>query len=169
VFQGRFESRPATDDADVMGLICYVHRNPLKAGLVNGTHGLADYPWCGHGTLMGRRAPLPFEAVSTALSFFGTDPPSARTCLAEFMERPEKAAPSTLDPLITAVCLEHGVSLDDLRSGRRDRATTSARTLICQRAVNALGLRQVDVATALGITESAVFQALKRSGRVSKV
>jgi REP element-mobilizing transposase RayT len=169
VFQGRFKSRPATDDADVMGLIRYVHRNPLKAGLVRGFDALADYPWCGHGALMGRRAPLPFEAVSTALSFFGSDLQSARTCLAEFMERPEKKEPSTLEQLITAVCLEHGVSVDDLRSGRRNRATTSARTLICQLAVNELGLRQVDVAGALEITDSAVFQALKRSPGVSKV
>jgi REP element-mobilizing transposase RayT len=169
VFQGRFESRPATDEADVMGLIRYVHLNPLKAGLVRGSDGLARYPWCGHGALMGCRAPLPFESVSKALSFFGSDRRSARACLAEFMERPENEEPSTLEQLITAVCLEHGMSLERLRSGRRDRATTAARVVICQRAINMLGLRQVDVASALGLTESAVFQALRRSPRVSKV
>ena len=162
VFQSRFESRPATDDADVMGLIRYVHRNPLKAGMVRRSDGLAEYPWCGHGALIGRRGPLPFEAVSTALSFFGSDLRSARACLAEFMERPEKEVPNTLDQLIAAVCLEHGVSIDDLRSRCRNRPTTRARTLICQRAINDLGLRQTDVAKALGITELAVFQALKR-------
>jgi len=42
LFQGRFKSILVQNDAYLMQLSCYIHRNPLRAGLVN---RLADYPW----------------------------------------------------------------------------------------------------------------------------
>ena len=44
VFQGRFGSRLVQDDADFLNLLCYVHRNPLKAGLVQSASDLERYP-----------------------------------------------------------------------------------------------------------------------------
>jgi len=42
LFQGRFKSILVQNDAYLMQLSCYIHRNPLRAGLVN---RLADYRW----------------------------------------------------------------------------------------------------------------------------
>jgi putative transposase len=42
LFQGRFKSIIVQNDAYLMQLSCYIHRNPLRAGLVN---RLADYRW----------------------------------------------------------------------------------------------------------------------------
>ena len=42
LFQGRFKSILVQNDAYVLQLSCYIHRNPLRAGLVR---RLADYPW----------------------------------------------------------------------------------------------------------------------------
>ena len=42
LFQGRFKSIIVQNDAYLMQLSCYIHRNPLRAGLVN---RLADYCW----------------------------------------------------------------------------------------------------------------------------
>jgi putative transposase len=42
LFQGRFKSILVENDAYVMQLSCYIHRNPLRAGLIE---RLADYPW----------------------------------------------------------------------------------------------------------------------------
>jgi REP element-mobilizing transposase RayT len=42
LFQGRFKSMLVQNDAYVLQLSCYIHRNPLRAGLVQ---RLADYPW----------------------------------------------------------------------------------------------------------------------------
>ncbi len=42
LFQGRFKSFIVQNDAYLMQLSCYIHRNPLRAGLVN---RLADYRW----------------------------------------------------------------------------------------------------------------------------
>jgi putative transposase len=42
LFQGRFKSILAENDAHLFQLSCYIHRNPVRAGL---TEHLADYPW----------------------------------------------------------------------------------------------------------------------------
>ena len=42
LFQGRYKSIIVQNDAYLMQLSCYIHRNPLRAGLVN---RLADYRW----------------------------------------------------------------------------------------------------------------------------
>ena len=42
LFQGRFKSMLVQNDAYLMRLSLYIHRNPLRAGIVN---RLADYRW----------------------------------------------------------------------------------------------------------------------------
>ncbi len=42
LFQGRFKNFLIEDDEYLMLLSCYIHRNPLRAGLVS---RLVDYPW----------------------------------------------------------------------------------------------------------------------------
>jgi hypothetical protein len=42
LFQGRYKSILVQNDAYVMQLSCYIHRNPLRAGIVR---RLIDYKW----------------------------------------------------------------------------------------------------------------------------
>ena len=42
LFQGRYKSILVENDHYLMRLSCYIHRNPLRAGIVN---RLTDYPW----------------------------------------------------------------------------------------------------------------------------
>jgi putative transposase len=42
LFQGRFKSIVVENDAYLVRLSCYIHRNPLRAGIVE---RLADFPW----------------------------------------------------------------------------------------------------------------------------
>jgi putative transposase len=42
LFQGRFKSILVENDAYLLRLSCYIHRNPLRAGIVE---RLVDYPW----------------------------------------------------------------------------------------------------------------------------
>jgi len=42
LFQGRFKNIIVQNDAYLMQLSCYIHRNPLRAGIVK---RLADYTW----------------------------------------------------------------------------------------------------------------------------
>jgi REP element-mobilizing transposase RayT len=55
LFQGRFKSMLVENDAYVLQLSCYIHRNPLRAGL---TQRLADYPWSSYVVYAyGHKAP----------------------------------------------------------------------------------------------------------------
>jgi REP element-mobilizing transposase RayT len=163
LFQGRFESKPVRDDAQLMVLIRYVHRNPLEAGIVPTIDRLARYKWCGHGALVGRRPAHPFESVSEALAVFGEEPGAARQTLLEWMrEDRESARGDPFESALRLVCRELGVAEADLRNGVRDAPVSRARTLLCRQAVVELGLKRSDVARRLGISPAAVFYALRR-------
>jgi putative transposase len=173
VFQSRFGSRVIADATDLIGVIRYVHRNPVAAGIVPDARALEVYPWCGHGALMGRRPPLPFEAVSEALALFGDDEPVARERLRAWMELGDEIEQESrsrragdLASIIREVCSTLGVGEHDLRAGRRFPSVSRARALICERAVKELGLRPRDLARSLDLSEGAVSQALRRVSKV---
>jgi hypothetical protein len=156
------------DDGDLMGLIRYVHRNPLEAGLVRDLDALGRYPWCGHAALVGRRAPHAFETVDGALALFGSDRRASVASYRGWMARATgegPAAPDALAALIRETCAELGVSEIDLRGGRRLARLGEARARICQGAAR-LGVRNRELARRLGITEGAVSQALRRATKV---
>jgi REP element-mobilizing transposase RayT len=91
LFQNRFKSRIVRDEADLIGLVVYVLRNPLEARLVSSPHELEAYPWCGLGALLGSRPARPFEAPSACLSLFGSDRQSARQRLRRWVSGSEGA------------------------------------------------------------------------------
>ena len=72
------------DDAYLLGLVRYIHLNPLRAGLVRSVAALARYPWSGHATLMGHME-RPFQDVDEILGRFGRRVVNARRHLTEFM------------------------------------------------------------------------------------
>lgn len=43
VFQGRFKSEPVEDDRQLLAIIRYIHRNPLKSGLGNLNYKYSSY------------------------------------------------------------------------------------------------------------------------------
>jgi REP element-mobilizing transposase RayT len=62
LFQGRYKSIIVQNDAYLLQLSCYIHRNPLRAGVVE---RLADYRWSSYlAYAYGRKAP---EWLSTEL------------------------------------------------------------------------------------------------------
>jgi REP element-mobilizing transposase RayT len=89
LFQNRFKSRAIEDDADLMNLVIYAHRNPLVAGIVASAAELERFPWCGHGALVGSAPPRGFEAVRACLSLFADDPVVARSRVRAQTEGPE--------------------------------------------------------------------------------
>jgi len=53
-FQGRYKSLIVENDAYLLKLSCYIHQNPLRAGMVK---RLADYPWSSYlAHAYGRKA-----------------------------------------------------------------------------------------------------------------
>jgi REP element-mobilizing transposase RayT len=164
LFQGRFGSRPVRDEGDLLGVIRYVLRNPIEAGLVRSIETLEGYPWGAYSALVGRRDAYDFESVAATLRLFGPDEAAGRRALRAWLERPPPAdEASPLDALIRRTCLELGVDEAELRAGRRTRPASRARALICRRAVGDLELRVSEVARALGLCHAAVCQAARRS------
>lgn len=84
LFQNRFRSRIVEDDADLIGLVRYVHLNPLVGGLVESLSALERYEWCGHAGLHGCAA-ASFHSVDETLALFGDEPGIARQQLREWM------------------------------------------------------------------------------------
>jgi hypothetical protein len=124
---------------------------------------LEHYAWGGLGALMGRRPPHPFESVPETLALFAADEPSARARLRAWIEGPDASAVTPFDALVRSVCEIFGVAEDDFRRGSRTRLASSARAVVCRRAVGELGLSVTEVARALGLTHAAVSKASARS------
>jgi REP element-mobilizing transposase RayT len=173
--QNRFRSRPARDDADAMGLIRYVHRNPLRAQQVDSLDQLARYPWCGHGALLGVQPARRFHDTTAARAFFGDAPDAARERLQEWMR--EGDLPEALDAALLGlaegerwtkflawrarVCAAYGVDLRDLTDGSRERAVTKVRRVLALAGVDGLGLTAAQVGRAIGATTSGVARAVR--------
>jgi REP element-mobilizing transposase RayT len=84
LFQNRYKSIVCDEDAYLLELVRYIHLNPLRAGLVNGLEELAEYPWAGHGVLMGRTA-LAGQAVDEVLRLFAENSQEGRRRYYEFI------------------------------------------------------------------------------------
>ena len=187
LFQNRFRSRRVTDDADLVGLVVYVSRNPLEARLVADPLALETFPWCGVGALVGRRPPHPFEAVSETLALFDARPACAEQSVRSWLgapdelegraarldEMPLSVAPlrtpgPSIDELLRRTCARFGVSEEDLRSGQRGARLASARAELASRAASQLGCSGAQIARMLGITRAGVSRMLIRERRCSQ-
>jgi REP element-mobilizing transposase RayT len=68
LFQGRFKSIIVENDAYLLRLSCYIHRNPLRAGIVD---RLADYKWSSYPFYAYKKKPpgwLKIELILNQLS-----------------------------------------------------------------------------------------------------
>ncbi len=53
LFQNRYKSIICQEELYFRELVCHIHLNPLRVGLVKNQAELDRYPWSGHGVLMG--------------------------------------------------------------------------------------------------------------------
>lgn len=93
LMQNRFKSRLVGDESDLVGLVIYIHANPLRAGLVSGGRDLEEFAWCGHGSLLGRRPARPFESSGLTLALFSDDAKLARERIRRRIETTQKGDP----------------------------------------------------------------------------
>jgi putative transposase len=186
LLQNRYQSRIVENDRDLLGLVRYIHCNPLHAGLVPSAETLGGFPWCGHGALTGERPARPFEASRAVLCLLAEEPSEARRQLCHWMRQspdstdlasgPLERAPAprhwqdaaslealALKELTQAVCTAHGLPPEALGSRRRSRPVLEARSELVRRAIRDLGLPSRAVARALGVSDSTVSRALERS------
>ena len=178
LFQNRFRSRIVGDDADLLCVIRYVHRNPLVAGIVADPGELAMHPWTGHGGLLGTIEPQPFHAVHDALGVFGATTRDARAQLRSVMKaesedariefwradasRQRDAEDRELTRAAAAICRHFRIEMTALRSSVRDRDVARARVAFAVRATQAPGLSLTRIASWLGVSKGALSRAVAR-------
>lgn len=68
LFQGRFKAMVVENDAYVVELSCYVHRNPLRAGMVK---RLIDYRWSSYPAYAYGKKGADWLKTDLILSYFG--------------------------------------------------------------------------------------------------
>lgn len=76
LFQGRFKSILVENEAYLTQLSCYIHRNPLRAGLVK---RLIDYPWSSYAAYAYERNHPDWLNTDLILSRFGTGSVARKT------------------------------------------------------------------------------------------
>jgi REP-associated tyrosine transposase len=64
LFQGRFKSIIVENDAYLLRLSCYIHRNPLRANIVE---RIADYPWSSYRYYAYKKKPPDWLKTNTIL------------------------------------------------------------------------------------------------------
>lgn len=86
LFQNRFKSILCQEDSYLLELVRYIHLNPLRAGLVKSIQELDNYPYSGHGALMGgfRKS---WQETDEILKLFGSNPAIARRTYQQFVEQ----------------------------------------------------------------------------------
>jgi len=77
VFQNRYKSIVCEEDSYFLRIVCYIHLNPLRAGLVHNLEELDSYPWCGHGVIMNWMK-NDWQDRDSVLAYFGTREGRAR-------------------------------------------------------------------------------------------
>jgi putative transposase len=72
LFQSRYKSIVCEEDPYLMELVRYIHLNPLRAKAVAFLSHLEKHPWCGHGTILGRRE-RKWQDRRYVLKWFGSE------------------------------------------------------------------------------------------------
>jgi REP element-mobilizing transposase RayT len=83
LFQNRYKSILCQEDAYLTQLVCYIHLNPLRAGIIKDLG--EPYRYSGHGALMGETS-HPWQDVDYVLRFYGRTAKTAREAYLSAME-----------------------------------------------------------------------------------
>lgn len=195
LFQGRYKSFVVQEDQYLLALIRYVHRNPVRAGIVR--HA-ADYPWSSDRFLRKGRGPAWLD-VDGALAAIGPTRRSAIALYAELVDAPATgddeselrsvagavegdeafalerfAAAGELDPplrglteirILEAVAAEMGATCGELTGSRQGGRTAFARCLAAYVARKYAGIPVRRVARRLHRDDSSFVRPLARLER----
>jgi putative transposase len=84
LFQNRYKSILCQEELYLLELVRYIHLNPLRGRLVRELAELDEYPYAGHGTLLGRQH-RPWQDTVSILGRFGQHVSAARRAYRTFV------------------------------------------------------------------------------------
>jgi putative transposase len=93
LFERRYKARLVDVDAYFLTLVRYIHRNPVKAGIVADP---AAYPWSSHRAYLGRQS-IPWLTTHFGLSLISARLDRARRAYARFVAEPDDPNCDNLD------------------------------------------------------------------------
>ena len=85
LFQNRYKSIICQEDAYLQELVRYIHLNPLRANIVSSLTELNEYPYCGHGILMGR-GKRQWQDTKYVLGYFDKNVSRAKKAYMDFVK-----------------------------------------------------------------------------------
>jgi len=85
LFQNRYKATICQEEPYFLELIRYIHLNPIRAGIVAGLHNLKEYPFSGHGLILGTGKADWFDDEYT-LSHFASGKKRATDAYLRFIE-----------------------------------------------------------------------------------
>jgi putative transposase len=84
LFQNRYKSIVCQEGLYLRELVRYIHLNPLRAGMVASVHELGEFPYSGHGVVMGRQK-NGWQDWRYVLSMFGKRVGEGKTRYLEYL------------------------------------------------------------------------------------
>ena len=82
LFRGRYKAVLVEEEEYLLGLVRYIHHNPLKAGVVE---DLRNYPWSSHHGYLSGAAEWGWLLKNPVLSKFSDDPVLAGRTYRQYM------------------------------------------------------------------------------------
>jgi REP element-mobilizing transposase RayT len=190
LFERRYRAKLVAADAYLLALVRYIHRNPVRAGLVSDPGG---YAWSSHRAYLGHERPwwlsteMTFALLGSRTSapikaycrFMAEEPDDeeirAIRCIAEpgkpsrpppeqrpGITEPRRKEPETLEALVCRVADELNVDVEQLASRRRDPQLVRARAEVARRAIAGGVATLSAVATRFGRAASSLSEQLCR-------
>lgn len=189
LFERRYRARLVQADQYLLALVRYIHRNPVRAGLVADA---ADYPWSSHRAYLGRAhtewleiAPTldlfsnsRIAAIAAYQRFTGDDsrldeiveihpdatahPGSRASPPVGANQRSPVPAPRSLEDIVIEVAGETGADIAQIRSTRRLPVLVLARAEIARRALREGAATLSQVAARLGRAPSSLSELLSK-------
>ncbi len=165
LFQDRFKSEPVEDDAYFLTVIRYIHRNPIKAGLVN---RLDEYRWSSFNEYINNTQLIDADF---ALNMFSTDREKAIKLFVEHnneqkddvcldMEEKRRITDKEAEKIIKEVCkVEDASDLQKLDISKRNTYLEQLKEDY------GLSIRQLERIT--GINRGVIFKAGKEKEKES--
>lgn len=160
LFQGRFHAEFCSTERVIARVVAYIHRNPVRAGMVAGP---GEWAWSSHGEILSGSGPL--VDFGRLMELTGLTPVDLKELYLVALADAEKADEiecARIEERIQVAAAEHGVSVDSLRKGRRGEAIARVREELARWAVGA-GVSDGALARALQCSRSAVTHARLRS------
>lgn len=163
VFGDRYRSESIEDDTYLLGVLRYIHLNPVKAGM---TVSPSHYQWSSYGEYVSRAKHISQEQRVFVLEMFGGSQERfvnfhARSDETEYLEIPEDIAKCRREralSLLEAFCEEK-----DITKAKQIHRNPELFAELCLRLTQGATLSLRQAAEVLETTHGRVYQALKDS------